>query len=98
MFARAVSRLRVLVRRPRLLLLAAGAILFLPTLVVLPPDDEGLFTEVETTAFQARYLFREYPFWDPWIGFGAPHPLAETLQFHPFVALIRIVPIGVGLS
>jgi hypothetical protein len=80
-----------------LLLLALGLIAFFPTLVVLPPDAEGLWTEIETTAFQARYLFHEYPFWDPWIGFGVPHPLGETLTFHPFLLLIRAVPLGVAL-
>ncbi len=70
-------------------LLLLGVVVLVPNWIVLPPDDEGVFVEVETTAFQAKRLFSEYPFWNPWIGFGAPHPFSESLVFHPFVLLLH---------
>ena len=69
-------------------LLLLGFVVLIPTWLVLPPDDEGLFVEIQGTAFQAKHLFSEYPFWNPWIGFGVPHPFNETLTFHPFVVLL----------
>ena len=79
-------------------LLVFGLVVVLPTLIVLPPDDEGLFTEVESTVFRARYLFSGYPFWNPFIGLGVPHPLSENLTFHPILVLFRLTSPGVALT
>jgi hypothetical protein len=78
-------------------LLVFGLVIVFPTLIVLPPDDEGLFTDVESTFFRAHHLLDA--FWNPFVGLGVPHPLSENLTFHPIVLLLAAgAPIGFSLA
>jgi hypothetical protein len=82
-----------------LLLLGFGFVLLIPTWLVLPPDDENLFKEILSTVFQSQQIFSgRYPFWDPWVAFGVPEPLSQTLVFHPFVVLVDLLPLGVAIA
>ncbi len=65
--------------------------LLLPTWLILPPDDEGLFLEVSTSWFQARNLPFGW-FWNPWPAFGIPEPLSQAVSFHPFLAFVGWAP------
>ncbi len=78
-------------------LLLFGGILLIPTWIVLPRDDEGLFTTIAPTVFQAKHLF-DYPFWDPFVGFGVPQPGSEELIFHPFVLFARWAELGFSIA
>ncbi len=78
-------------------LLLFGGILLIPTWIVLPPDDEGLFTTIAPTVFHAKHLF-DYPFWDPFVGFGVPQPGSEALIFHPFVLFARWAELGFSIA
>src|SRR5947208_7269328 len=96
--------LAVMVSRSRrlataLLLLGFGFVLLIPNWLVLPPDDENLSKEIVGTVFQSRELFSgRYPFWDPWLGFGVPEPLSQTLVFHPFVVLAEVLSLGAAIG
>jgi len=90
------SRERLLVS---LALLSFGTLLLIPTWLVLPPDDEGLWKEISPTVFQSRELFSgHYPFWNPWVGFGVPQPLSQSLIFHPFIVFIQLLPLGAAIG
>lgn len=78
-------------------LLLLGVVVLIPTWIVLPADDEGLFTTIAPTVFEAKHLFT-YPFWDPWIGFGVPQPGSESLIFHPFVLLVRSASLSFSIA
>jgi hypothetical protein len=70
-------------------LLAFGVLVLIPTWIVLPPDDEGLFLVILPTWFQSHFLFSSYPQWNPFVEFGGAHPGSESLIFHPFVVLLH---------
>lgn len=81
------------------LLLGFGFLVLIPTWLVLPPDDENLSKEIVGTVFQSRALFSgHYPFWNPWVAFGVPEPLSQTLVFHPFLVLVEILPLGAAIG
>jgi len=63
-----------------------SVVVLIPTWIVLPPDDEGLFLEIQSTAFQAKHLFTD-SLWNPGIALGAPQPFNETLTYHPFALI-----------
>jgi hypothetical protein len=82
-----------------LVLLGLGFVLLIPTWLVLPPDDENLSKEIVGTVFQSRQIFDgHYPFWDPWVAFGVPEPLSQTLIFHPFVLLTKLLPLDAAIG
>jgi hypothetical protein len=82
-----------------LLLLGFGFVILIPTWLVLPPDDENLSKEIVGTVFQSRQIFSgRYPFWDPWVAFGVPEPLSQTLVFHPFILLVELLPLGAAIA
>src|SRR5438105_15799382 len=73
--------------------------MLIPIWLYLPPDDEGLWIEVGPTVFQGRQRFAgHYPLWDPFVGFGVPYPLSETLVFHPFLVLADLLPLAIALG
>jgi hypothetical protein len=79
-------------------LLLIGAAVLVPTWILLPPDDEGLFLEIASTSFQAKHLFLGW-FWNPFVAFGVPEPLSQSLSFHPFLLFARwlSLPLSIGL-
>ncbi len=82
-----------------LLLGCFGTLILIPTWVILPPDDEGLFKEITATVFQSKALFSgHYPFWNPLPGFGLPQPLSQSLFFHPFILFAQFLPLGVAIG
>jgi hypothetical protein len=82
-----------------LLLLGFGFVVLMPTWLVLPPDDENLSKEIVGTVFQSKAIFSgSYPFWNPWVAFGVPEPLSQTLVFHPFVVLVELLPLGAAIG
>jgi hypothetical protein len=82
-----------------LLLLGFGFVLLIPTWLVLPPDDENLSKEIVGTVFQSKQIFAgHYPFWDPWVAFGVPEPLSQTLVFHPFLLFVEILPLAAAIG
>ncbi|HVW17044.1 MAG TPA: hypothetical protein VHB30_02235, partial [Solirubrobacteraceae bacterium] len=78
--------------------LAIATIVVAPTVVVLPPDDEGLYTEVQSTVFRAMHLLGAYPLWDPFLGLGTPQPFSEGLTFHPILLAFRWLSPALSLS
>jgi hypothetical protein len=82
---------------PHLTLFAFAFVVLIPTWIVLPPDDEGLFTAIAPTVFQSNHLVADYPFWNPFIGFGVPHPGSESLIFHPFVLIAHVGWLGASI-
>ena len=82
-----------------LLLLGFGVLVLLPNWLALPPDDENLSKEIVGTVFQSKAIFSgHYPFWNPWVAFGVPEPLSQTLVFHPFLVLVEILPLGAAIG
>jgi hypothetical protein len=79
-------------------LVVFGAVVLIPTWIVLPPDDEGVFLVLSPTLFQAKHLFSSYPFWNPFVEFGGPHPGSESLIFHPFVLLLHWASLGFSIG
>ena len=77
--------------------LLLGFVVLFPTWIVLPKDDEGLFTTISPTVFQAQHLLR-YPFWDPWVGFGVPQPASQSLIDHPFVVVERVASLSFSIG
>lgn len=75
-----------------------GFVVMFPTWVVLPADDEGLFTGIAPTVYQAQHLFTAYPFWNPLIGFGVPQSISNALIFHPFVVLLTFAPLAFSIA
>jgi hypothetical protein len=81
------------------LLLLGGAVILIPTWLVLPPDGENLYREISTTVYQSNEVFSgRYPFWYPLVGFGVPQPLNQTLIFHPFLLLVQIFSVGTAIA
>lgn len=78
-------------------ILGLGFLMLIPTWIVLPPDDEGLFIEVQSTAFLAKHIFHAW-LWDPFIGFGVPQPFGQSLEFHPFLLFVRFLPLAFSLG
>lgn len=93
---RASSRARPLTA---LALLGFGFLVLLPNWLALPPDDENLSKEIVGTVFQSRAIFSgHYPFWNPWVAFGVPEPLSQTLVFHPFLLFVEILPLAAAIG
>jgi hypothetical protein len=81
------------------LLLGFGFLVLLPNWIALPPDDENLSKEIVGTVFQSKALFSgHYPFWNPWVAFGVPEPLSQTLVFHPFLLFVEILPLSAAIG
>ena len=54
-------------------------------------DDEEYRATVLSTVIHARALLDgQYPFWTSLMGLGVPHPLAQSLLFHPLMPLYGI--------
>jgi hypothetical protein len=82
-----------------LVLLGFGFLVLLPNWLALPPDDENLSKEIVGTVFQSKAIFSgHYPFWNPWVAFGVPEPLSQTLVFHPFLVLAEILPLAAAIG
>jgi hypothetical protein len=79
-------------------LLFFGTVILIPTWILLPADDEGLFVVINPTLFEARHLFGSYPLWNPFIEFGSPQPGSQSLIFHPFVVLLRFAPLAFSIG
>lgn len=86
-------------RATTLLLLGFGVLVLLPNWIALPPDDENLSKEIVGTVFQSKAIFSgHYPFWNPWVAFGVPEPLSQTLNFHPFLLFVEILPLSAAIG
>lgn len=82
---------------PAILLL--GLLCLAPVWLSLSQDEEGLSVEVLDTVFHARALEKGlYPFWNPYLALGAPHPLSQSLIHHPFLPLSLVLPTGLSLA
>src|SRR5207248_4847137 len=58
-----------------------------------------LSKEIVGTVFQSKAIFSgHYPFWNPWVAFGVPEPLSQTLVFHPFLLLAEILPLAAAIG
>ena len=56
-------------------------------------DEEEYRNIIASVVLQARALFDgEFPFWTSALGFGLPHPMHPSFQFHPLVLLFGLVP------
>ena len=91
-------------------LLVLGFVVLIPTWIVLPADDEGLFTRDRADGLPGKASLLDYPFWDPWIGFGVPHPRKRGADLPPLcparalrarlsvsIALLYQVQLWIGL-
>jgi hypothetical protein len=79
-------------------ILALAVVMLIPTWVVLPPDDEGLYVAISPTLFTAKHLFGSYALWNPFVAFGGPIPGAESVIFHPFLLLVRWASLGFSIG
>ena len=81
------------------LLLGFGFVVLVPNWLALQPDDENLSKEIVGTVFQSKAVFSgHYPFWNPWVAFGVPEPLSQTLVFHPFLLFVELLPLGAAIG
>ena len=56
-------------------------------------DEEEYRNIIASVVLQARALFDgEFPFWTSALGFGLPHPMHPSFQFHPLLPLFGLVP------
>jgi hypothetical protein len=55
-------------------------------------DEEEYRNIIASVLLQARALFDgEFPFWTSDLGFGLPHPMHPSFQFHPLLPLFGLV-------
>jgi hypothetical protein len=56
-------------------------------------DDEEYRNILASVVLQARALLDgEFPFWTSALGFGLPHPMHPSFQFHPLLPLFGLMP------
>jgi hypothetical protein len=56
-------------------------------------DDEEYRNIIASVVLQARALLDgEFPFWTSALGFGLPHPMHPSFQFHPLLPLFGLLP------
>ena len=56
-------------------------------------DEEEYRNIIASVVLQARALVDgEFPFWTSALGFGVPHPMHPSFQFHPLVPLFGLLP------
>lgn len=75
-------------------LLVFALIAMLPNWVAISNDEEGFLVEMISTYHHATSLMEgTFPFWNPNLGFGVPHPLSQSLTLHPFMPLFALLPL-----